>query len=185
MLGLESKRRSQFFQRRWHFSSQANNLSTTQRLGSTTLIAFYHFDRRSENFFDGQSKRLTGVAAVHEQVRNIRLLVGVVGRRGDRSSLRSVTFAVVIVMAWGNPCVSIKMWRLMPETLCFVFAHAVFLHDFPMSSIHFFSMHKYHGLEDIKWDESRRHSGGGGTTNFAEMIWEKATKTGDSCDQYK
>jgi len=63
----------------------------------------------------GIGKGLPGIAAIDQHAFHslqIRLAAG----HSLQSPLRSVTSAVVIAMAWGSPCVSTLMCRLMPDT---------------------------------------------------------------------
>ena len=63
---------SQFFQSRRHFSSQANDRSTTHRFGSTTKVcssfAFHHFHRGPQQALHRSGKGLPGITPVDQHL---------------------------------------------------------------------------------------------------------------------
>ena len=134
MLTLVFNFRSQFFQSLRFFSSQPKERSTTHLFGSTTKEwSSFLFTTSTDAWIIS----FTCVANFSPRYPPSTNTFSTKERSGLFSSnilmapSRSETFAVVTVIACGNPCVSTVIWRLIPETFFpasypFSFAVSVF-----------------------------------------------------------
>lgn len=111
--------RSQFFHSLRHFSSQAKDRSTTQRLGMTAKACN---SLRLATSTSASIRSLTasakGVPLYPPSTRTFpaRRKSFLARDNAFSAPARSVTLAVVTHKACGSPCVSTTMWRLIPET---------------------------------------------------------------------
>lgn len=116
---LELIFRSQFFHNLLHFSNHANDRSTTHLLGMTAKVCNSFRLTTSTLAFISSFTAAANFSPLYPPS-TIQLVTS------ERFSFawsiiliapaRSVTSAVVTAMAWGNPCVSTAIWRLMPDT---------------------------------------------------------------------
>ena len=111
--------RSQFFHSRLHFSSQANDRSTIQRLGITSklcralrLTTCTVAPMRSSTDMAKFSPLYPASTNMSFTLRSSRLA----SFKASNAPSRSVTSAVVTAKAWGKPWVSTAIWRFIPDT---------------------------------------------------------------------
>ena len=71
--------------------------------------------RGPQKVVNGIGKGLSGITAINQHVRHRGQAI-LMFRKSTKAPFLSVTSAVVMAIAWENPCVSTARYRLMPDT---------------------------------------------------------------------
>jgi hypothetical protein len=91
-----------------------NDPSLWHHFKSVKLIMLGNCDLRSKYFSNPVRKRLACIGAIGKKIDHRQQQFFVMDK-SIQCPFLSVTPAVVTAMAWGKPCVSTAIWRLIPD----------------------------------------------------------------------